>query len=181
MKIEGILSNLGAAKPAAPASTKVASAAPTPAAPAAAPVRDALRAALGEALTTAKTASEAVIANPVSDLEKIAAELAAKEAEADERSARLMARAFADEVVSSISAWQKTASANLPAVASEEQLKQAAEAGYRQAVADMQKQAADDYDRGYNETVETIHKVASVQFIHAAKKTAALVRLAAQG
>jgi hypothetical protein len=171
MKIDKMLKGVREAKP---ATEKVASeTASTPA-----PSNDKLLAALNGAMAT-KTASEAQVANPVDDVVKMAAEIANAEKEANVKEAQLMGIAFADAAIARIGEWQKTAAVHAPA-SNDDQLKLAAEAGYKQAIADMEKQAEEEYARGYNETVETIHKVASVQFVQAAKATQKMIQAAAQ-
>jgi hypothetical protein len=177
MKIDQYLKGVQTAQPAA-ATEKVASAASTATTPATQPGRDVLLTALNNAVETAKTASEQA-PNPVNDVVKIASEVAEAEKAANVKEAQLMGIAFADAAIARINDWQKTAAANMPADASDLQ-KQAAEAGYRQAIADMEKQAEEEYARGYNETVETIHKIASLQFIHGAQSARKLIQTAAR-
>lgn len=174
MKIDQYLKGVREAKPATEKVASAASAAPA----AATPGRDDLLSALNGALETSKTASEKT-ANPVDDVVKIANEVAAAEKEANVKEAKLMGIAFADAAIARIADWQKTAAEHAPVDVQDLQ-KHAAEAGYNQALADMEKQAEEEYVRGYNETVETIHKVAALQFIHGTQSVRKMLQTAAR-
>jgi hypothetical protein len=56
-----------------------------------------------------------------------------------------------------------------------ELVQQAAQLGYEKATADLEKQAEDSYVQGYNDTVETIHKTAAMEFLKAASITAQII------
>ena len=176
----------------------------TPApAPAAAPVektasQTALVSAMNEALATPtaeKTAGEkAPVASPVDDVMKVANEIAGAEKEAAVKEAQILGAAFADAAIARLNDWNKTAAEMLaanPAAApvaapagtdfgkfaaqNPELVKQAHQMGYEKAKADLEKQAEESYVQGYNDTVETIHKVASLEFMKAAAVTAQIV------
>ena len=145
--------------------------------------RDALLAALNETSTTAKVAS--ATRSPVDDLMKIATDVASTEQEMAIKEAQLLGRAFADAVVSRVGEWQGAA-ANLPTAkvasyqvegfdkfASEnpDLVKQAAELGYTQTRAALEKFAADEYNRGYNDTLVEVQKLAAAEFAKASVLT----------
>jgi len=152
-----------------------------------------LVAALHEALQPAeKTASAALERSPVDDVMKVAQELAGAEKEAATKEAQLLGTAFADAAVARLNEWNKTAAtmvAGSPvaqaipgnadfgkfAEQNPELVKQAAQLGYEKATADLEKQAEDSYIQGYNDTVETIHKTASLEFMKAAAVTAQII------
>jgi hypothetical protein len=126
---------------------------------------------------------------------KVAEELASAEKEAAEKEARLLGAAFADAAVARLGEWNKVAAqmvANIPAVAdtsdfgkfaqqNPELVKQAAQIGYDAAKADLEKQAEASYVQGYNDTVEAIHKTASLEFLKAAAVTAQIVQASVNG
>ena len=169
----------------------------TPAAPVAektAATHLALVSALNAALVPGeKVASEASEASPVNDVMKVAQELAGAEKEAAVKEAQILGAAFADAAVARLGDWSKTAqqmaaTATAPAPAplndadfgkfanaNPELVKQAAQLGYEKAKADLEKQAEDSYVQGYNDTVETIHKTASLEFMKAAAVTAQII------
>ena len=153
----------------------------------------ALVTALNEALAPKeKVASEAKpSASPVDDVMKVAQELAGAEKEAALKEAQILGAAFADAAVARMSEWNKTAqqmvaaAPSAPVVASAdfnkfaqqnpELVQQAAKLGYEQAKVDLEKQAEDSYVQGYNDTVETIHKTAALEFLKAAAVTAQII------
>jgi hypothetical protein len=149
--------------------------------------------AMNEALAVGeKTASETVTSSPVDDVMKVAQELADAEKEAAVKEAQILGAAFADAAVARMGEWNKVAAqmmANAPtqtaAVTSDfgkfaqqnpELVKQAAQLGYETAKADLEKQAEESYVQGYNDTVETIHKTAALEFLKAAAVTAQIVK-----
>jgi len=174
-------------------------------APVAAPVAEktasthlALVSALNEALVPAKekVAAEAP-ASPVNDVMKIAEEIAGSEKEAAVKEAQILGAAFADAAVARLGDWSKVASQMVAAApaqaaplhaadfskfanANPELVKQAAQLGYEKAKADLEKQAEDSYVQGYNDTVETIHKTASLEFLKAAAVTAQIIEASAR-
>jgi len=170
----------------------------TPAAPVAAKTastQTALVSALNEALAPKDTkVASAPEASPVDDVMKVAQELAGAEKEAAVKEAQLLGAAFADAAVARLGDWSKTAAAmnavTAPAQAlpvspsadfnkfaqqNPELVKQAAQIGYETAKADLEKQAEDSYVQGYNDTVETIHKTAALEFLKAAAVTAQII------
>lgn len=145
-----------------------------------------------------KTAAEKTpaAASPVDDVMKVAQELAGAEKEAALKEAQILGAAFADAAIARMAEWNKTAGqliASAPAVQAipgntdfgkfsaqnPELVKQAHQLGYEKAKADLEKQAEDSYIQGYNDTVDTIHKTASLEFLKAAAVTAQIVESAA--
>jgi hypothetical protein len=190
MKIDRILAGIRESQ----AAEKQASEAPVaPAAEKTASTQTALVTAMKEALTPAeKTASEKAPASPVDDVMKVAEQLAGAEKEAALKEAQILGAAFADAAVARLGDWSKVASqmvATAPAVQAipgnadfgkfaqqnPELVKQAAQLGYEAAKADLEKQAEDSYVQGYNDTVDTIHKTAALEFLKAASVTAQIV------
>lgn len=192
MKIDRILAGIRESQ----AAEKQAS--ETPVAPATektASTQTALVSAMKEALAPAaeKTAAEKKpAASPVDDVMKVAQELAGAEKEAALKEAQILGAAFADAAVARLGDWSKTAQqlvAGAPVVQAipgnvdfnkfaqqnPELVKQAAQLGYEKAKADLEKQAEDSYVQGYNDTVETIHKTAALEFLKAASVTAQIV------
>lgn len=176
MRLDKILENIKAADT---ASEKTAA----EKAPGIAPAREQLLAALNEAVPTAKVASAHT--SPTEDLMKIANEVAATESEMAVKEAQLLGRVFADSVISRVGEWQGAA-ASLPGtkVASYEAegfdkfasenpdiIKQAAELGYTQTRAHLEKVAAAEYEQGYNETMAEVQKLAAAEFAKAALVT----------
>lgn len=189
MKIDKILAGIKSSQePAAKPAEKVAA----EAAPVTATPRDALSAALAAATSTEKVAAEkapAVDQPVVADVMKIANEIAESEKQAAVAEAKLLGDAFGDALLGKLGNWTKTAEALLeklnagaPAVAggdtkvaSEDQLRVAAEQGYNYAIQQVEKLAADEYDRGWNETVDAIYQTAGNEFLKAASVTAQLI------
>lgn len=194
MKIDRILAGIRESQ----AAEKQASETPVPAATQAAEKtasnQNALVSAMHDALSgTEKAASEKTpAASPVDDVMKVAADMASAEKEAALKEAQILGAAFADAAVARLSEWNKTAAAMLqsvPAVQAipgnadfgkfaqqnPELVKQAAQLGYEKAKADLEKQAEDSYVQGYNDTVEAIHKTASLEFLKAASVTAQII------
>ena len=155
--------------------------------------------ALNEALSTEKTAvvegtsaivPSATVASPVTDVMKVAQELAGAEKEAAVKEAQLLGAAFADAAVARMAEWNKTASQmGVTSVAGNTDfqsfaqanpalVKQAAQLGYDTAKADLEKQAEVSYVQGYNDTVDTIHKTAALEFLKAAAVTAQIIQSA---
>lgn len=196
MKIEQVLANIRGAQPnektasekPAPAPAKTAAAAPVP--------TEALKTAMNEALKTGeKTAAEQKQPGPVEDVMKVAAEIANAEKDVAVKEAQLLGAAFYDGVMARAAQFQKAAeelNKNAPAapakIASEqdpefakfasenpELVKQAAQLGYEQTRAGLEKMAADAYDQGWNNTVEAIYKTAAMEFVKAAKVTEAMI------
>jgi hypothetical protein len=156
--------------------------------------KNSLVSAMKDALaSTDKIASEkAVVASPVDDVMKVAQELADSEKEAAIKEAQLLGAAFADSAVARLGDWSKiaqqmvatapvaqpvqgTTDFNKFAQQNPELVKQAAQLGYEKAKADLEKQAEDSYVQGYNDTIETIHKTAAIEFLKAASVTAQII------
>ena len=148
---------------------------------------------MNDALSTApaeKVASEAV-SSPVADVMKVAQEIASSEKEAALKEAQLLGAAFADAAVARLGDWNKIAAQMLStpvqpvagnatfgkfAADNTELVKQATQLGYQQAKAELEKEAEDSYVQGYNDTVDTIHKTASLEFMKAAAVTAQIIK-----
>lgn len=202
MKIEKILSGLRQTQD----TTKEASAlASTPAPVAEKTAGDTPRDALVGAMNAALAAAPAVVktagekSNPVADVMKVAEELAATEQEANIKHAQVMGAAFADAFVARLGRWETKAAElnaqapNAPAtpaagstfakVAQENPglIAQAQGLGYQQTKAALEKQANDAYVAGFNDTVELIHKTASVEFIKGAQVMSKVLDAALQG
>lgn len=191
MKIDRILAGIRESQ----AAEKQASETPVSPAPAAektASNQSALVSALNEALAPKETKFAAAESSPVNDVMKVAEELAGAEKEAALKEASLLGTAFADAAIARMAEWNKTAQQMLmsaPAVQAvqgnadfgkfaqqnPELVKQAAQIGYETAKADLEKQAEDSYVQGYNDTVETIHKTAALEFLKAAAVTAQII------
>lgn len=191
MKIDRILAGIRESQ----AAEKQASETPVSPAPAAektASNQSALVSALNEALAPKETKVAAAESSPVNDVMKVAEELAGAEKEAALKEASLLGTAFADAAIARMAEWNKTAQQMLmsaPAVQAvqgnadfgkfaqqnPELVKQAAQIGYETAKADLEKQAEDSYVQGYNDTVETIHKTAALEFLKAAAVTAQII------
>lgn len=154
--------------------------------------RDALVGALNEALSTQKMASDA--RSPVSDVMKVAEEMAGVEHDARVKEAQVMGAAFADAFVARLGQWQeKAASLNTQPVAAATStfdklayenpglVAQASGLGYSQTKAALDKQADDAHAAGFNDTVVAIHKTASVEFLKGAAIMSNVLDAAIQG
>jgi len=110
-----------------------------------------------------KTASAAQAAAPASDLQTIAKEAAAAEEAALEAQTKRLGAVFADSFMERYAQYDAALSAAgvKTAAVNPELVKQAAEDGYRRAVADMEKRAEEEYQRGYQDQLKAIHKTAS--------------------
>jgi hypothetical protein len=184
MKIDKILSGLRQTQD----TTKEASAAPVPAVKAAAAdsPRDALVGALNDALTSDKVASEK--SSPVSDVMKVAEEMAGIEHDARVKEAQVMGAAFADAFVARLGVWQSKAaelnqSAQFGKVASADagMLAQAQHMGYSQTKEALEQQAKVAYEQGYNDTVNAIHEAASGEFLKGAAVMSLVLDAVRQG
>lgn len=200
MKIDRILAGIRESQ----AAEKQAGEAPV-AAPAPAPTEKTSAPALVNALHEVlkggeKTASEAPAKSPVDDVMKVAQDLAAAEKDAAVKEAQILGAAFADSAIARLNEWNKTAAEMLVAApaqapvqavpgnsdfgkfAADNQalVQQAAKLGYEQAKAELEKQAEESYVQGYNDTVETIHKTAAIEFLKAASVTAEIIKASIQ-
>lgn len=113
---------------------------------------------------TAKTASANAPAAPASDLQTMAKQAQAAEQEQLTKQARFMGAAIADGFMERFAAYDSALSAQGVKVASttdETTVKQAAELGYKKAVADMEKRANEQYEKGYKDQLAAIHKTAA--------------------
>lgn len=197
MKIDRILAGIRESQSAEKQAGETPVAAPAAAKTAA--VQTELVGAMKEALAATspeKTAAEKTpAATPVDDVMKVAQEMAGAEKEAAIKEAQLLGAAFADAAIARMGDWNKLASQQLAAAPviqaipgnsdfgkfssqNPELVKQAHQLGYEKAKADLEKQAEDSYVQGYNDTVETIHKTASLEFLKAAAVTAQIAESA---
>ena len=153
-----------------------------------------LQAALVAAVSAApatKVAAEAPVSSPVSDVVKVAAEIASHEKELIKKEAEELGAAFADSAMSRVAQWQAKIAATAPSApavaptddtatlfgkfASTAMAKQAFDLSYTNTKAAVEKMAAESKQQGFNETVDRIHKVASVEFIKGAEQTSAIL------
>ena len=189
MKIDRILAGIRESQAAEKQASETTAA---PVAEKTASTQTALVSALNEALAPKDTkVASAPEASPVDDVMKVAQELAGAEKEAALKEAQILGAAFADAAVARLGDWSKTAAAMVAAAPVQaipgnadfgkfaqqnpELVKQAAQIGYETAKADLEKQAEDSYVQGYNDTVETIHKTAALEFLKAAAVTAQII------
>lgn len=115
-------------------------------------------------IKTAAVATGNASNSPANEVERMAKEAAEAEDAAMLRKAHHAGAALADGFMERYaqydaaltSAGVKTASTVNPAA-----VKQAAEQGYKQAVADMEKQAAEEFNKGYEEQLKAIQKTAA--------------------
>lgn len=187
MKIEQVLANIRGSQ-----SEKVAAEKPV-AAPATASVpATALKTAMSEALKAGeKTAAEQAQPGPAQDIMKVAAEMANAEMDVAVKEAQILGAALYDGAVARAAQYQKAAE-ELPAAPAKiastqdpefskfatenpELVKQAAQLGYDQTRAGLEKMADDAYTKGWNDTVETIYKTAATEFMKAAQITGNMV------
>jgi len=113
------------------------------------------------AAASVKTAS--ATPTPANDLHRMAKEAADAEGEALLKQAHFMGSALADGFMERFAQYDSALSnAGVKTAGADPQLvKQAAEDGYRIAVADMEKNAEAEYNRGYEEQLQAIHKTAA--------------------
>jgi hypothetical protein len=153
----------------------------------------ALVAAVSAAPATKTAAESAPLSTPVSDVVKVAAEIAAHEKDLMKKEAEEFGAAFADAAMSRVAQWQAKIAAPVaspaPAVAAPASpdvsmfgkfaktamAKQAFDLSYKNTKAAVEKLAAESKQQGFNETVDRIHKVASVEFIKGAEQTSAIL------
>lgn len=155
---------------------------------------DRLKQALADAITPttqAKTASEN---SPVSDLTKIAADLATTEHQALMKEAQLYGAAVADGFMARAAQYEEAArktaapvkTAAVAAAADDgsfekfaaenpDLVKEAAELGYTSTIAQLEKLAEAAYAKGWNDTVQQIHKAACDVFVAGFKDTVQLM------
>jgi hypothetical protein len=117
------------------------------------------------AASTNKTASaKAAPVTPAASLEQMAKQAQAAEQEQLVKEAHLMGAAMADGFMERFAQYDvalsgvKTAS---PAVLPEAQIQKIAEAAYSRAVQDMEKHAEAEFERGYQDQLQEIHKIAA--------------------
>lgn len=109
---------------------------------------------------TAAAAQAAPSTAAVPALDKIAAEVAAAEELALKKTAAIIGQASCDAFMARLAQYDEaigTKTASAGAGFSQTDL----EAAYRQGQADLEKQAAAEYERGQNAALEELHKVAS--------------------
>jgi hypothetical protein len=127
-----------------------------------------------------KTASAAA---PVSDLHSIAKEASDAEGAALVKQAQHMGAVLADSFMERFAQYDSALSAAgvKTAAVNPELVKQAASDGYRQAVVDMEKQAEEEYQKGYSDQLRAIHKTAAdIHYAGQQMAHAVVERVAAQ-
>jgi len=142
----------------------------------------ALLTALDEAINSgsAKTAGEN--RSPVTDVMKVASEIAATEQEALVKEAQIFATAFADALAARMDTWNKVAAEQHAKHMAALEKRAAEVAAYVQQSATgytdeaTAKEAA--YNEGWNTTVQAIHKTAAEEFKKAAYVTANILNAA---
>lgn len=121
---------------------------------------------------------------PAADLSRMAKEAASTEDAMLMKEAGLYGAALADGFMERFAQYDvaltqsgvKTASAPSDAI-----VKQAAEAGYQRAVVDMEKRAEAEFNRGYQETMQQVHKTAAdTHYAGQAMANAVFERLSAE-
>lgn len=114
---------------------------------------------------SAKTASATgavVDASAVGTLNKLAADAAAAEQAATERTASVLGAAMCDGFMTRLASWDQAVGSKVASAApGQADLEKVAAAAYAQGQADLEKQAADQYAEGYNAQLGQIHKIAS--------------------
>ena len=191
MEIDQILNRLQTSKNAEASAIKTASVtAPTS--------TDALRGALRNALATqpATEKTAAVADDPTGDLLKFASDLSNAEHEALSKQAAVYGAAMCDGFMSRFGQYEgaagqvaapvKTAAAtedfNKFAAENPQLVQEAYDLGYQTKTASLQKQAAEEFEAGYTDTLNEVHKVASEIYKQAAYTTNNVIRQAtAQG
>ena len=107
----------------------------------------------------AKTASANT---PAASLENMAKQAHDAEQEILTKQASAMGAALADGFMERYAQYDAAlSSVGVKTAADNGQLEKAAQFGYTKAVADMEKTAAEDYERGYTEQLQAVHKIAS--------------------
>lgn len=101
--------------------------------------------------------------SPSADLQRMAKQAQALEEQALIKEAHFLGAAVADGFMERFAQYDTalTSAGVKTASASPELVNAAAREGYMQGVAAMEKQAADEYERGYTDTLRGIHKLAS--------------------
>jgi len=120
--------------------------------------------------STAKTASANAPAAPASDLASMAKSAQASEQAQLTKQAQFMGAAIADGFMTRFAAYDTALSeqgvkvaavAPIQTAPANGQVKEAAQAGYQQAVVDMEKRANAQYEQGYKDQLTAIHKTAA--------------------
>lgn len=153
----------------------------TPAQATGAQLRDALRESLAAAPAQTKTAS-ADEGQPAEHLIKMASDLAAAEDAAVLKQAQVYGAAVCDGFMARYGQYEKAAAEVMPQMpvktagaddsfekfASEnpQLVKEAYDLGYQTKLAALQKEAAEQFNAGYNDTMEEVHKLASAAYKH---------------
>lgn len=192
MEIAQILNRLEASEQASTAGIKTAavqSSEPT------APTADALRSELRQALssvTTEKTAETLPAQSsqaPVAGLVKMASDLVDAEEEALMKQAQVYGAAICDGFMARYAQYEQAAGEVAPAQpkvaaaqpiqpdgdfqkfaqANPELTKEAYDLGYRTKIAELQNQANEQFEAGYSDTMQEVHKVASALYKHGAE------------
>lgn len=189
MEIAQILKRLEDSEHASNAGIKTASAQPNSVAPTANALRNELRQALS-AVQTEKTAGQTKQASqaPVAGLVKLASDLVNAEEEALMKQAQVYGAAICDGFMARYAQYEqaanevappqaKTAAASIVAgddfqkfaQANPELTKEAYDLGYRTKMAELHKQADEQFQAGYNDTMNEVHKTAAALYKHGAE------------
>lgn len=118
--------------------------------------------------TSVKTAAIAAAPTPKASLEKMAADAQRAEESQLIKQAQHMGAALADGFMERFAQYDAALGEIKVAAVSADpaQLQKVAQAAYAQAVQDMEKKAAAEYEAGYNDQLKEVHKIASdVHFI----------------
>lgn len=113
---------------------------------------------------TAESTTSAPVSSPVQDLQTMAKEAQAAEFDLLTKQSHFLGAALADGFMERFAQYDsalaqsgvKTAAALEP-----DTVKQIAKEAYAQARSDFEKQASEEYQRGYNDQMQQVHKIAS--------------------
>lgn len=124
---------------------------------------EAMLTAVRKVAETTKTASTTATPDPVASLETMAKSAAAREEELLMKTAENMGATLCDSFFSRMAQYDTALSAQgvKTAAVSPDQIKAAAQEGYKQAQADMEKEAEASFQAGYEETIASVYKTAA--------------------
>jgi hypothetical protein len=143
-------------------------------------IADRLKVALAEAIKPDESKTASAVASPVADLTKIAADISASEHEAMKKEAMFYGAALCDGFMARAAQYQdaagKVASVSSTKTASEQDfekfaaenpqlVKDAAQLGYDTTLGQLGQLHDAAYGKGWNDTVQQIHKTASDCFV----------------
>jgi len=111
--------------------------------------------------SSVKKAEVAASATPRASLEKMAADAQQQEEAQLLKQAEFMGAALADGFMERFAQYDAALGNTKVASASQPDLEKVAEAAYVQGIQDMEKRAADEFEAGYNEQLQQVHKLAS--------------------